>query len=117
LVAALPSRSLLRQKHSRDYLVWLQPHPLVADVGVEVLYGHAPHSNRPNDFQLRSQAKQRRRRIAGECRPAACPTRRNMAKVAILLNAEPARPPPLQRLVVPDAACVQAYIAAQRTHV
>ena len=40
-----------------------------------------------------------------------------MAKIAILLNAEAATLAPSQRLVVPEAARVEANVSADRAHV
>ena len=40
-----------------------------------------------------------------------------MAKVAIFLDAEAARAPPLKRLVVPETAGIETDVAAQRAHV
>ena len=40
-----------------------------------------------------------------------------MAKIAILLDAEAAGLPPGERLVVPEAASVEANVAAERAHV
>ncbi len=48
-----------------------------------------------NDLQICVQAEQRRRRVAGECGPAELAAGGNMAEIAILLDTETARAPPL----------------------
>src|SRR5271166_140871 len=71
----------------------------------------------PGDLDFSAQAEQSRRSVARKRRPAELSARSDVAQIAILLQAETATLAPQQRLVVPQAARVEAEIAADRTHV
>src|SRR5579859_7161704 len=100
-----------------DYLSRLQSPVVVALAGIKVAKWNSVSLYGAGDFDFSIQAEQRRRSVGGERRPALAPTRRNVTKIAVFLDAKTAGFPPGERLVVPEAASVQANVAADRAHV
>src|SRR5208337_2325695 len=88
-----------------------------AVVYVELRQWGTPQAIRAGNFDFSSKAQQRRWRVAGKGCPASVSAGRHMAQVAIFLQAEAATLAPQQRLVVPQAARVEAEIAADGSHV
>src|ERR1700723_2328956 len=113
---AMPS-SRTRQKNAGNQLVLLKLHPCIAFISIKILKRDASQTFRPSNLNRSAKAQQRRRRIRRKCSPTFRAARRNVAKIAILLNAETAGLPPSKRLVVPKAASVEANVAAKRSHV
>src|SRR5579859_6220591 len=95
----------------------LQPTVSVTEAGVEVVERNAAGSACTGDFDFGVQAQQGGRRVAGKCRPAFRPAGSDVAQVAIFLDAEAAAFAPGERLVVPEAARVEADVAADGAHV
>ncbi len=88
-----------------------------AVAGVKLAERNSACSSSADNFDFRIQAKQRRRRVRRKRRPAFCSAGSHVAEIAVFLDAEPARLSPRQRLVVPEAARVEADVAADRPHV
>src|SRR6516225_3909450 len=93
----------------------MQPHNSV--VHVEVSKGNSANAVGAGNLNFRSETKQRGRRIARKGRPADFAAGGNVAKVAVLLQAEAAALAPQKRLVVPQATGVKTDVAAERAHV
>src|SRR5574341_30608 len=70
LIDAVVARRRLRQEDAGQNLVLLQLHACRAVVAVEVRESHAARAVRADNLQLRAQAQERRRRVAGERGPA-----------------------------------------------
>ncbi len=117
LIAAAPSRRGGWKKYAGDDLVGRKMQTNNAVVDVEVAERDSPYATRPGNLKLGVETQQRRRRVTGKRCPAEVASGRNVAKIAILLQAEAAALAPQQRLVVPQAARIEADVAAQRGHV
>src|ERR1700691_842273 len=109
--AVLP-RGRTRQEDAGNQLVLVELHPRVAFVGVEILERDAAQTFWPGNFDGSTEAEQRRRSIGRKRRPAFRAAGRDMAEIAILLDAEAAGLAPCERLVVPQAASIEADVAA-----
>src|SRR5262249_3391555 len=106
-----------RQKHTSQQFVRLKAPIVVADACIELAQRNRAFAAGANDLNLGVQAEERWRGVSAEGRPALGPARRDVAEVTVFFYAEPAGFSPLQRLVVPKTACVEADIAADRPHV
>src|SRR5215472_2407832 len=102
LIAAFPTLGRCGKENTRNNLVGrkVQAHDAIVDI--ELRQRHATNAVRSCHLELRSETQQRWRRVAGECRPAELSARRDVAKIAVLLETEAATLAPQQRLVVPE---------------
>ena len=81
----------LRQNDACDQFICLQLAVIVAFAGVEVAQWNHASLGGAGDLNLRVETQQGCWRVAGESSPTFRSTRRNMAEIAIFLNAEPTR--------------------------
>src|SRR5271166_4461245 len=93
----------------------MQTHDAV--VYVELRQWGTPQAARAGNFDFGTEAQQRWRGVTGKGRPANLSAGRYVAQIAIFLQAEAATLSPQQRLVIPQAARVEAEIAADGSHV
>src|SRR5215469_17386354 len=112
MVHATVSGHAFGQKDSREHLIGGELHARIADVGVKVRNWDTAQTIRVGDLKFCLKAEQRSGRIGRECRPALLPSRSDVAEIAVFLDAEAARLPPGERLVIPEAARVETNIAA-----
>src|ERR1051325_8162341 len=105
------------EDNSCQQLVLGKLHAIDAVVVIELREPHATRAANGNNLNLRVETKQGGRRIGRKSGPALLSAGRDVTQVAVFLNAKPARFAPCQRLVVPEAARVQADVAADRPHI
>src|SRR5215469_6163919 len=105
------------EKDARNDFIRPQSAVGIAFASVELAERNATRTGGPGYFDIRIQAKQSRRGIAGERRPAFAAAGSDVAEIAVLLDAESARLSPGKRLVVPQAARIEADVTADRAHV
>src|SRR5581483_2353487 len=89
----------------------------IAESGIELAQRGASTTRRANNFDFGIEAQQRGRGVTGKNRPAFRASGRDMAQVTIFLDAEPTRLSPCERLVVPEAARVEADVSPDCAHV